>query len=87
MISWKELAIEYRKEIESLFDCIEGAYCEFEKKSPNSYAKGLNILEESLALSEENVRILSCFETIDVVEQKEKKLNVENKEDEDWLFN
>jgi hypothetical protein len=89
MISWEELAIEYRKEIELLLDYIKYAYREFEKKAPNSYAKGLNILEESLDLAIENVRILSCSEPMDAVEKKDiPKNKIENKvEDDDWLFN
>jgi len=90
MISWKELAIEYRKEIESLLDYIEDACIEFEKKVPNSYAQGLKILEECLDLSTENVRILSCSEPMDLFEEKIdiQKFKIESKiEDDDWLFN
>jgi hypothetical protein len=89
MILWKELAMEYRKEIESLLNCIEEAYCEFEKKVPNSYAQGLKILEECLDLSTENVRLLSCSEPMDIFETNTERLNLKKKEveDDDWLFN
>jgi hypothetical protein len=90
MILWKELAMEYRKEIESLLNCIEEAYCEFEKKVPNSYSIGLNILEKGIDLSTENVRLLSCSEPMDLFEEKTdiKKFKIDSKvEDDDWLFN
>ncbi len=89
MISWKELALEYRKEIEALLGCIDDACIELEKKVPNSYTKGLNILEKGIDLSTENVRLLSCSEPVDEFQTKIEKANVKREEekDDDWLFN
>jgi len=89
MISWKELAIEYRKEIQELWNCIEDAYCEFNKKVPKSYEMGLNILDKGVDLSMDSIRLLSCSEPIDVICQKNNTVNSKKEIEEDtddWLF-
>jgi hypothetical protein len=64
MITWEELSLEYKKEIENLWNDFEMAYVELEKGMPKSYKKGLHILEKGLEFSRENVRILSYMEPL-----------------------
>lgn len=59
---WKEIALEYRKEIELLHRDIDNAIIEFEKKMPRSFEKGLSILEHALAVSQENLYLTKFME-------------------------
>mgnify|MGYP001285281198 CR=1 FL=1 len=62
MVDWQDIAKEYRGEIKELWQDIENALEEFEKGMPKSYKRGLSIIEKTLAISRENVRILSYVE-------------------------
>ena len=68
MQEWKEIALEYRKEIDELWADIDDAICELERGVPKSYRRGMHILEKNLAISKENVRILSYSEPFEVAE-------------------
>jgi len=59
---WKEIALEYKKEVEQIYEDIESAIEEFEKKMPRSFEKGIGILEHSLSSSQEVVRLLKIRE-------------------------
>ena len=91
-MTWKELALEYRREIEQLWDDIDKSAFELERGVPKSFKRGLNMLEISLDLSQENVRILSYGEPLDNPVQPTalaaKTIETERKDDEDnfkWL--
>jgi len=62
---WKEVALEYRKEIEALWDDIDKACVEFDKNMPRSFKKGVHILEKTLDFSKENVKIVAYGEPIE----------------------
>ena len=81
---WKELAEEYYREIMALQHDILLAHEVFEKKVPKSFAQGINILEKTVEISEENIRLLKMREPIGKVD----KVNIVGKVDkvENSLF-
>ena len=100
---WERIANEYKKEIQALWSDIDRACIELEKKMPQSYMRGLNMLERSLDFSRESIRMLSCQEpleskTVNVVSSKKVKnerkiLNVDESRKRreeasfEWLYN
>ena len=87
-MEWKDIALEYQKEVQELWADIEDAYVEFSKGVPKSFSKGLHLLEKSLDSSRENVRILRYIEPCDnkVYESKlieKKKPQKSEKRDEE----
>ena len=96
MNEWKEIALEYKREIQDLLGEMNRACDEFSKGMPKSYKKGLHILENSLDFSEKSVRILnirepyekSTFKLPSIVKTKERKTINERDENENsfsWL--
>lgn len=95
-MTWKELALEYRREIEALWKDIESACDVLYSKQPKSFAKGIHLLDKSLDFSSENVRILEYGEPIDdlpyqskLISQK-RNMEEESTDNEDyfkWLRN
>ena len=86
MVTWEEMAFEYRREIEALHKDMDTAWVELEGCTPKSAMRALRILEKSLDLSEENVRILSYVEPTEIkpVEPKKEK-DVDREDCFKWL--
>ena len=99
---WEQIASEYKKEIRALWADIERASFELEKREPNSYIRGLNMLERSLDFSKESIRMLSYQEPLESkvnvvspkkVKNERKILNVDEdrkRREEasfEWLYN
>ena len=68
---WKEIASLYKKEIHALWGEIDRAHNEFSKRMPQSYVRGLKMLENSLDFSKEHVRMLLYQEPLEKIEKKE----------------
>lgn len=79
---------EYKKEVEALWGDIQDALYELEKGMPKSYKRGMAILEKALAISQENIRILSYIKGD--IESIKPTQTIEEKNDKDcfkWLRN
>ena len=59
------MANEYRREIDALWEDMHNSYDELEKGMPKSFKRGMKMIEKSLDLSMENVRMLSYTEPIE----------------------
>jgi hypothetical protein len=59
---WKEIALQYKKEIEQLHRDIEHALEELDKKMPRSFEKGIGILDHALDDSQKNIYLISLSE-------------------------
>jgi len=92
---WERIASEYKKEIQALWKDIDSARIELEKKVPQSYIRGLGMLERTLDFSKESVRMLSCQEPLELKGNNELKKHQQRnfggdktKEDDfEWLYN
>ena len=92
MITWEEIAKEYRREIEALWDDIHNAHEELNRGEPKSFKRGVKMIEKSLDFSTENIRILSYAELsqnkVEVVKKKIVQPQQEKRYNEDcfkWL--
>lgn len=75
---WEEIALQYRREIELLHKDIETAICEFEKRMPRSFEKGIGLLEQALSASQENLYLTKLRECPTIEVRVSKPASVSN---------
>jgi len=75
---WKEIALQYRKEIEILHKDIDSAIEELEKKMPRSFERCIKILEHSLCSSQDSFYLTSLMEYF-ILSEDRNVSNIKNK--------